>query len=156
MGTCHDVQYTGEVSSDGGPQMMYDVVLSCFLKWRVHHRLSIAYFPHFSCCAELAVETGKRLLHENMGVKGSLNMDKFMRTTMQYPNTLVTEASWSFTVSCDRKCSLVYVVVSWGYHNFSSALTSLCSKVKRERCFTSCLILRKMSYFDPYFCHPQI
>jgi hypothetical protein len=76
-----------EFSSDGGPQMMSETVQNCFKRWGIHHRLSSAYFPHSNCRAELAVKTGKRLLRENMSLKGSLNTDKLMRAVMQYRNT---------------------------------------------------------------------
>merc|ERR1711954_499944 len=59
--------------------------------WGVRHRLSSSYFAHSNCRAELAVKTGKRLLRENMGIKGSLNTDKFMRAVMQYRNTPIPD-----------------------------------------------------------------
>ena len=80
-----------EFSSDGGPQMMSEAVQSCLRRWGVRHRLSSSYFPHSNCRAELAVKTGKRLLRENMGIKGSLNTDKFMRAVMQYRNTPIPD-----------------------------------------------------------------
>ena len=37
--------------------------------------------------AELAVQTAKRLLRDNMGPGGDLNNDKFMMAITQYSNT---------------------------------------------------------------------
>ena len=76
-----------EFATDGGPQMMSNVVQNCLLRWGVKHRLSSAYFPHSNSRAELAVKTGKRLLRDNMAVRGSLHNDKIMRAVMQYRNT---------------------------------------------------------------------
>ena len=70
---------------------MSEAVQNCLRRWGVRHRLSSAYFPHSNCRAELAVKTGKRLLRENMGIKGSLNTDKFMRAVMQYRNTPIPD-----------------------------------------------------------------
>ena len=43
-----------ELSTDGGPQMMSEVVQNCLTRWGVRHRLSSAYYPHSNSRAELA------------------------------------------------------------------------------------------------------
>jgi hypothetical protein len=76
-----------EFSSDGGPQMMSEVVQNFLQRWGLKHRLSSAYNPHSNSRAELAVKSGKRILRDNMNNRGGLNTDKYARALMQYRNT---------------------------------------------------------------------
>ena len=48
-----------EISTDGGPQMISEVVQGCLQRWDVRHRLSSAYYPHSNSRAELAVKAAK-------------------------------------------------------------------------------------------------
>ena len=55
--------------------------------WGVHHRLSSVALAHSNGRAELGVKTCKRMLMDNTGPNGEIDLDKFQRAMLQYRNT---------------------------------------------------------------------
>ena len=76
-----------ELSSDGGPEFVSHITRSFLSSWDVHHRLSSVAFPHSNCRAEVGVKTIKRLIVDNVGPGGNLDVDKFQQAILQYRNT---------------------------------------------------------------------
>ncbi|XP_068232779.1 uncharacterized protein [Palaemon carinicauda] len=76
-----------ELSSDGGPEFSAKITQDFLQAWGVDHRLSSTYFPHSNCRAEVGVKIAKRLLTDNTGPTGDLNIDAFQRAVLQYRNT---------------------------------------------------------------------
>ena len=81
--------------TDGGPQFTSGEAKDLFDTWGVKNYVTSPYHLHSNMRAETAVKTVKRLLMENTGCKGSLNMDKFMAALLQYCNTRIQNTNLS-------------------------------------------------------------
>ena len=76
-----------ELATDGASVFM-SVTTKKFLEvWGVSHRVSSAYFPHSNLRAETGVKSMKRLIKENVGPGGTVDVDKFAAALLQYRNT---------------------------------------------------------------------
>ena len=76
-----------ELASDGGPEFVAYATQDFLRRWGTHHRVSSVAFPHSNCRAEVGVKTVKRLICNNTGPHGELNVDAFQRAILQYRNT---------------------------------------------------------------------
>ena len=76
-----------ELTSDGGPEFISGELNKFLSNWGVKHRISSAYFAHSNCRAEIGVKTVKRMLMDNTGSHGTLDIDKFQRAILNYRNT---------------------------------------------------------------------
>ena len=74
-------------ASDGGPEFTAEETQQLLSNWGVHHRLSSVALAHSNGRAELGVKTCKRMLMDNTGPNGEINLDKFQRGMLQYRNT---------------------------------------------------------------------
>ena len=84
-----------ELTSDGGPQFKAGKTQDFLNAWEVRHRISSVANPHANCRAELAVKTVKRMLMDNITATGSLDVDKFQRALLMYPNSVDPETKAS-------------------------------------------------------------
>ena len=80
-----------EITSDGGPQFTAGKRQEFLKLWGVHHRLTSVANPHGNCRGEFAVKIVKRMLMDNTGPTGSLDVDQFQRAMLVYRNTVDSE-----------------------------------------------------------------
>ena len=79
-GICQELATQGASVFTGG-------LTQTFLKdWGVRHRLSSVGNPHSNCCAELAVKHVKRIIADNCGPSGTLDVDSYHRAILSYRN----------------------------------------------------------------------
>ena len=76
-----------ELTSDGGPEFIAHTTGQFLAEWGIHHRLSSVAFPHSNCRAEIGVKTIKRLVTNNVGPKGDINVVTLQCVILQYRNT---------------------------------------------------------------------
>ena len=76
-----------EISSDGGREFVPAETAEFLRLWGVKHRLSLAYYAQSNGRAEGAVKLAKRLLRDNTGPQGSLDMDSYLLALMMHRNT---------------------------------------------------------------------
>ena len=76
-----------ELSSDGGPEFTAEETQQLLSNWGVHHRLSSVALARSNGRAELGVKSCKRMLMDNTGPNGQINLDKFQRGMLQNRNT---------------------------------------------------------------------
>lgn len=84
-----------ELTSDGGPQFTAGRTQQFLKSWGVQHRLTSVANPHSNCRAEVAVKAIKRMLMNNTGPTGSLDVDKFQKAMLIYRNTIDPETKAS-------------------------------------------------------------
>ena len=84
-----------ELTSDGGPQFRAAKTHDFLTSWGVHHRISSVANPHANCRAEIAVKTVKRMMMDNTGPMGSLDVDKFQKAMLIYRNSIDQETNTS-------------------------------------------------------------
>ena len=77
-----------ELATDGASLFKGSLTQTFLQAWDVEHCLSSVANPHCNCRAEIAVQQVKRLIAENCGPSGSLDVDSFHRTMLSYRNTL--------------------------------------------------------------------
>ena len=75
-----------ELSSDGGTEFTSNATRKFLCDWGVHQRISSVAFPHSNCRAEIAVKTAKRMIENNTGACGNLDVDAFQRAILTYRN----------------------------------------------------------------------
>ena len=68
-----------ELSSDVRPEFTVEATQQLLSNWGIHHRLSSVALAHSNSRAELGVKTFKRILMDNTGPNGEINLDKFQR-----------------------------------------------------------------------------
>ena len=84
-----------ELTSDGGPQFTAWKTKEFLESWGVHHRISSVANPHSNSRAEIAVKTVKRMLMDNTGPSGSIDVDKFQKAMLIYRNSIDPETKAS-------------------------------------------------------------
>jgi hypothetical protein len=77
-----------ELTSDGGPQFTSGKTRSFLENWGVLHRVTSVANAHANSRAEIAVKTIKRMLMNNTGPTGSLDVDAFQRAMLIYRNSI--------------------------------------------------------------------
>ena len=75
-----------ELSSDGGPQFVAAETQAFLKACGLHHCISSVAFPHLNCRAEVGVKSCKRLIMNNTGPNGELDIATFQRAMLQYRN----------------------------------------------------------------------
>lgn len=75
------------VSTDGGTNLTSAEMCQFFNRWGVEQRVASAHFPQSNGRAEAAVKSAKRLLRDNTGPGGGLDVDRASVALLQYLNT---------------------------------------------------------------------
>ena len=76
------------LTTDGGKNYTSARVEEFLKQYGIKNRVSSIGNPHANCRAELAVKSMKRLIRENITFNGSLDSANFLKTILQYRNTL--------------------------------------------------------------------
>ena len=76
-----------DLSSDGGPEFTAEETQQWLSKWGVNHRLLSVVPAHSNGRAEMGVKTCQRMLMDNTGPNGEINLNNFKRGMLQYPDT---------------------------------------------------------------------
>ena len=76
-----------ELVSDGGPEFMTAFTQQFLRDWGVAHRLSSVAYPHSNTRAEIGVKSAKRMIMENTGPQGDVDIPAFQRAMLTYRNT---------------------------------------------------------------------
>ena len=76
-----------KITSDGGGPFVGEEFTTFLKKWGVTQHQTSAYTPHSNLKAESAVRSVKKIVSENMGVNGSLEVDRFSLALLNYRNT---------------------------------------------------------------------
>ena len=87
----------------GGTQFTSSEMRQFLSDLAIHNRVSSTAFPHDNYKAELAVKTAKMLLTHNVDSNGSLRIDNFKRTMLQYRNALIQSARYLRRKVCSAK-----------------------------------------------------
>ena len=92
--TCTRQEATGifrdiaeELASDGGPEFTAAFTQQFLRDWGVAHRLSSVAYPHSNTRAEIGVKSAKRMIMENTGPQGDVDIPAFQRAMLTYRNT---------------------------------------------------------------------
>ena len=76
-----------ELASDGGPEFTAAFTQQFLRDWGVAHRLSSVAYPHSNTRAEIGVKSAKRMIMENTGPQGDVDIPAFQRAMLTYRNT---------------------------------------------------------------------
>ena len=76
-----------ELATDGASVFTGGLTQTFLQDWGVKHRLSSVANPHSNCRAELAVKQIKRIIADNCGPSGTLDVDSYHRAILSYRNT---------------------------------------------------------------------
>ena len=75
------------LTTDGGKQFTAEKIRNFLRSWGVKHEVTSAHTPHSNLRAECTVKSIKRMLANNVGVRGTLNTDRVVQALLQYRNT---------------------------------------------------------------------
>ena len=76
-----------ELASDGGPDLTAAFTQQFLRDWGVAHRLSSVAYPHSNTRAATGVKSAKRMIMENTGPQGDVDIPAFQRAMLTYRNT---------------------------------------------------------------------
>ena len=76
-----------EISSSGVTEFLAKVTKDFLKQWGIHHRMLSAYHLMSNGRAEKAIKATKRLLMENVSLKGELNNDRMVQALLSQRNT---------------------------------------------------------------------
>ena len=76
-----------ELASDGGPEFTAAFTQQFLRDWGVAQRLSSVAYPHSNTRAEIGVKSAKRMIMENTGPQGDVDIPAFQRAMLTYRNT---------------------------------------------------------------------
>ena len=76
-----------ELASDGGLEFEAALAKEFLQTWDVHHRLYSVAFPHSNNRAKVVVNSAKRIITNNTGPNGYLNIYAVQRAILLYRNT---------------------------------------------------------------------
>ena len=76
-----------ELASEGGPEFTAAFTQQFLRDWGVAHRLLSVAYPHSNTRAEIGVKSAKRMIMENTGPHGDVDIPAFQRTMLTYRNT---------------------------------------------------------------------